>query len=383
LKHCNPQKNQVSVQCFRNVDEIPESWDVLIPPHHFLSRTNIVINEKARLADISYRYVLLTKNNIPVAAAHFQVLTIQREHLNESALKPMQKTGWRIFSALFHPKLLVAGHLFRHDISSFYCSGKIDAFESFRLYQQAIDIVLKETCASAILVKDVPVHLVTYFQHYAPLYLTLRNDISMELNINESWHVIADYEKALKHKYAQRYRKIRGLWGTVEVRELTTEEAYDNKQRIFELYRQVCEKQPARIGILNAEYIPILKAHYPESLRIWGIFKEAKMIGFYSAWVKEDVFDMFYIGFDYIYNAELQLYFNILYCTIEEAIKLNKKKLILGRTALDAKARLGCKPRYLSTFLFIRNRFLRMAIQQLQANAQSQEGAWEERHPLK
>lgn len=342
-----------------------------------------MVNEKARLADISYRYVLILKNGLPVAAAHFQLLTVQQEHLNAHTLSPLQRIGWRIFSTLIHPKLLVAGHLFRHDIRSFYTAEKIESFEAYRLYKNAIDMVLKQTCASAVLVKDVPADLVTYFQHYAPQYMTLRNDISMELNIDISWQTMNDYEKALKHKYAQRYRKTRSAWTEVNIKELNTEETHDNRIKIYELYKQVCEKQQARIGKLNADYIPLLKKHYPDSLKVWAIFKEAEMVGFYSAWVKEDEFDMFYIGFDYNYNHELQLYFNILYCTIEEAIKLKKKKLILGRTALDAKARLGCKPRYLSTFLFIRNRFLRMAIQQLQANAQSQEGAWEERHPLK
>lgn len=213
--------------------------------------------------------------------------------------------------------------------------------------------------------------------------MTLRNDVSMELNIDASWNTINDYEKSLKHKYAQRFRKIRSDWGKLDVRELSVEEVNSQKDKIFELYKQVCEKQPARIGKLNAEYIPALKRNYPEQLRLWGIYKPGELIGFYSAWVKENVFDMFYIGFDYDYNQEYQLYFNILYSTVEEAIRQRKKQLVLGRTALDAKARLGCKPHYLFTFLYIKSRFLRMAIQQLQANAQTQEGAWEQRHPLK
>jgi hypothetical protein len=92
---------------------------------------------------------------------------------------------------------------------------------------------------------------------------------------------------------------------------------------------------------------------------------------------------MFYIGFDYKRNTELQLYFNILFFGVEQAILEHKPNAIFGRTALDAKARLGCKPRYQSTFAFVRNRWIRMITLRIQNNSQSQEGAWEQRHPLK
>ncbi len=92
---------------------------------------------------------------------------------------------------------------------------------------------------------------------------------------------------------------------------------------------------------------------------------------------------MFYIGFDYERNAALSLYFNILYFSIEQAIAHEKEKLNLGRTALEAKARLGCTPRYLPTFLFVRNFCIRALVNSKINMQHEQEGAWEERHPLK
>jgi hypothetical protein len=92
---------------------------------------------------------------------------------------------------------------------------------------------------------------------------------------------------------------------------------------------------------------------------------------------------MFYIGFDYDRNAALYLYFNILFFSLEQAILLKKKNLVLGRTALDAKARLGCRPRYLSTFLYIKNRNIRNYVVRAQQQMTTEEGAWESKHPLK
>jgi hypothetical protein len=314
---------------------------------------------------------------------YFQLLKLKRYHLNEELLKGWQNYAWRAFTTIVRPTLLVAGHLFRHDIESYYYHNKLSHFDAYRIYDNAITFLLKTYCAYAVLVKDVPAELVTYFSHYAPQYLMLRNDILMEMSIPSEWQSIKEYEKALKHKYAQRFRKIRNAWANVEVKELSADDVQHNKHTIYELYRQVCEKQPARIGLLGPEFLPLLKKEYPNDLKIWGIYEAGKLVGFFSAWVKNDVFDMFYIGFDYTRNAELQLYFNILFFGVEQAILHKKSKVIFGRTALDAKARLGCKPRYQSTFVFVRNRMIRMATLRLQNNNQSQEGEWEQRHPFK
>jgi hypothetical protein len=225
--------------------------------------------------------------------------------------------------------------------------------------------------------------LVDHFQHHAPEYLMLRNDISMEMDIPADWETITDYEKALKHKYAQRFRKVRSQWANLQIKELSAEDVELNKRTIYALYQQVLTHQQVRLGILSPDFIVNLKAFYKDRLKVWAVYDGKKMIAFFSGWAKEDAFDMFYIGFDYSLNAELQSYFNILFFSVEQAIALKKPRLILGRTALDAKARLGCEPRYLHTFLYINNPFLRRFILRKQQNVNLREGDWEEKHPFK
>jgi hypothetical protein len=79
------------------------------------------------------------------------------------------------------------------------------------------------------------------------------------------------------------------------------------------------------------------------------------MVAFYSAFVTEDDYELYYIGIDYEYNNEHHLYFNILFSGLEQAIVLGKKQLQLGRTSFDAKASLGAKPVELSYFIKIPN----------------------------
>jgi hypothetical protein len=332
---------------------------------------------------VDTRYALLRMNGIPIGRTAFQVLTVRPEHLSSSSLPSWQYTSWKLFTRSAHPKLLVGGHLFRHDVSTVHFTEDLPSFDAFEWYRAAIHTATRQCGVHAVLLKDPPAPLVPHFLHGAPDYLLLRNDSSMQMSIPQEWHTITDYEKSLKHKYAQRFRKVRQSWATLQVAELSTDEVQASAATIHALYMQVTENQPVRMGILSEAFIPALKRFYGDKLRVWGIYENGRMIAFASAWVQSDSFDMFYIGFDYERNAALQLYFNILFFAIEQSIQLRKEKLILGRTALEAKARVGCRPEYLNTFLHIRNPILRSIIARLQSRLGETGSEWEQRHPFK
>lgn len=383
MSHFHHHKSKIEVQLFESCADLPNDWNQMLPENHFLKSNGLSIYETMKLPNVSFLYVRVLKNGETVALGYFQVLTIKKEHLNTHVLKPLQVLGWQLFTTIFRPKLLILGHLFRHDIDSFFAIPTATSFESFQYCQAATKAAMKKSCAAAALIKDMPEDLITYFQNYAPEFLLLRNDINMEMGIQPDWLSMNDYEKSLKHKYAQRYRKVRQNLEKLVVKELSVDDVETNKKILFDLYTQVTNHQQVRLGFLNEDFLPILKKKYPEELLIWIAYEEEKPVGFYSAWKHDDIFDMFYIGFDYSRNDDLQLYFNILYFSIEKAIDFKKQKLILGRTALEAKARLGCKPKYLSTYLFIKNSFVRNIILRLQNNITNQEGEWENRHPFK
>lgn len=383
MKHCS-YKSPEQITVYTSSDALPQAWDAFVPETHFLSRQAIRTTELSHLPNLEFFYVFITdKTGTPVAACYFQLLHIRHNHLNPVTLKNWQRFLWEGFTDIFRPKLLVAGHLFRHDVQSFYHAASMSPFDAFGLYRNAIDKVLDVSDASAVLVKDTSQELVTYFQNYAPQYIMLRNDISMEMKIPAEWQSIVDYEKALKHKYAQRFRKIRQHWLPLNVKELSLSDVKNSQARLYELYKQVTDKQQVRLGYLSEECLPLLNQAYVTELKIWGVYEDEQLVAFFSAWLKPDAFDMFYIGFDYNRNGELQLYFNILFFSVEQAIAYRRPTLILGRTALDAKARLGCKPRYLNTFVCIPNRYKRQFVQRLQNSNNQEEGEWESRHPFK
>ncbi len=379
-KYCGAQKTQIKI--YDKIEALPKAWDSILPAGHDLCTHSLLLYEKIQLPDIRNFYVVFGTENQPKAIAYFQLLQVLPKHLNTAALGAYQSTLAPICLQVFRPTLLVAGHLFRHDVQNFF-SSDLSPLEAFRAYEQMIQAVGNQTKATAYLIKDVAQHLVQYFTNFAPNYALLRNDIAMQMPIPAHWQRFDDYEKSLKHKYAQKCRKVRSTRQSLSFDELNTDEVIRHKHRIFELYRQVSSKQIISLGLLNEDFIPELKRNYPNHLKVWAIREGQDILAFASAWIHEECFDMFYIVFDYSHNNRLNLYFNILYFSIEQAIEHKKSMLNLGRTALEAKARLGCTPRYLPTFLFVRNVCIRALVNSKINQQHENEGAWEERHPFK
>ncbi|GAA4450625.1 peptidogalycan biosysnthesis protein [Rurimicrobium arvi] len=374
---------KADITLYQSASGLPDSWDLLLPDGHPMRKHSLMLYENMGLADISFFYALSGDPARPKALAYFQLLSIKPYHLNANLLSGWQARTIPPLIRLFHPTLLVAGHLFRHDIPTFYSVPECTDFESYRYYQEMIDAVAAQSCAKASLVKDVPRGLVHYFQNFSGKFAQLRNDISMEMCLPDEWKDFTDYEKSLKHKYAQKLRKVRASVKHLQIEELDESAVYAQSSDLFALYSQVCRNQTFSMGMVNEQFLPDLKRAYKDRLKIWGLYEQGKMVAFASAWVHDAVFDMFYIGFDYGRNAELNLYFNILYLSIEKAIAFRKAHVVLGRTALEAKARLGCKPRYLHTFLSVRSKVLRDLVFAKINTQHIQEGAWEERHPFK
>jgi len=378
MKSC--KNKAASWQWFRQADELPHDWDDALPMHSPLCRAALHLTEQARLPRISFLYGWLPEHSIQVA---FQVLHLSTEHTDTTPLQGWQALLWRSFLGLRHPKLLVAGHLFRHDVESLYFPPDTNPFLAFQNFRKALSEARSITGAGAVLVKEMPPALVPFFQHHAPKYLLLRNDASMQMNIRPEWQSFADYEKSLKHKYAQRLRRQQEAFAGVAVKELSREEVSAQAGTLYQLYRQVTDHQKVRLGLLSREYLHLLKNAHPGTLKVWAFYEGEQMIAFVSAWHREGVFDMFYIGFDYGRNEVLSTYFNLLLFSVRQAIALRAHKLVLGRTALEAKARMGAKARYLHTFLYIRNPLFRRLVASLQARFVAMEGEWENRHPFR
>jgi Peptidogalycan biosysnthesis/recognition len=334
---------------------------------------------QSRIDDITPVYILVKNTQGVVACLYAQVLRFRSSHFQKE--DAFLKTCGKALIECFPLRLLVFGHLFRHDGSYIYFNPNIK--NEAQLLVQIIDLVLEKIKHTAYFLKDMPEHLQMPFAA-DPSYHRFANDISMTMDIAPIWKSFQDYETSLKKKYRQRSIKTRAVFSDVEVKTLSLDEVKLEQENIYDLYKQVAKNQSVTLGNLNSAYFYEFKKQLGDELEILGYYYKGKLIAFGSAIIMDQHYDMNYIGFDYSLNQDLLLYFNMLFTFLERAIDLNCTTLILGRTALEVKAILGAKPKQVYSFYKIKNVLVNATTAFVVKRMALEQGEqWQNRHPFK
>ena len=208
-------------------------------------------------------------------------------------------------------------------------------------------------------------------------------DSTMEMKMEEDWKTFDDYLAALQHKYRQKAKKVLSGFENVLLKELSIEEIELHKNRIYELYLNVLNKQTFRLGKIEANYFSELKKGLKENFIVTGYFLNNELIAFRSAFLMKDRMEIHFIGFDYGTNKEMQVYFNILYDNIKFAIEKNVKTLELGRTAQDAKRIIGAIPKQFDDVIFFKTAFFKKLFDFLYPRYNNNENSLPIRNPFK
>jgi hypothetical protein len=373
-----------SYTIFNSYKELDASWDNFFDSYHSFHSNQLSVTEKSAIKNMLFYYVKIeNEKKEPVMFAYFQQIKILSDNFNLSAGSVFVKKGLSLLIDVLKPKLLVAGNLFRHDTPIFYTINKnLTAENEITIYEKCIDFLIHHSKSKGVFIKDLEEKYSTEFKKNEG-YQELKNDIAMFLPLENEWHSFEDYSNELKHKYKQRAKKVRKSFADILIKPLQLDEIKNYEQEIFRLYHLVVEKQVVSMGELSPTYIYELKKSLQENYLVMGFFEGENLIAFSSAIIHDGVHDMNYIGFEYELNQKYQLYFNILFNCVECAISHKMQTLFLGRTALEAKAIIGCKPKQLFTFYKLKNSVLHFITKKLSALFNNKIGeTWENRHPF-
>lgn len=110
-------------------------------------------------------------------------------------------------------------------------------------------------------------------------------------------------------------------------------------------------------------------------------FLDGKMVSFASGFYLPTEIEAHYIGFDYAINKEYELYQNILYSYVEEAIATKKASINLGRTASEIKTTVGAKAHELICYIKPQNTVSKLILKPFMQFLQPTE--WIPRNPFK
>lgn len=351
----------------------PDGWDAVIAGSSvFLRREVLEAIESSGPRAISPRYALIAEQGRPVAAVAAQMISLGGDRLvgeraraassdgkkslkakAQEALKGLGRKGATSLKA----RVLVGGNLLawgNHGIA--IAPGEDPA----RLWPAIAEAMYRIRAAEGlfeqtdyVLIKDVPAPqraASESLRRYG--YRPVETDPDMLLEIPAGWRGYDDYLASLNSKYR---KSARGILSDAEsagyvVESLTS--CAGHEPRLHELYMNVHNRASVRPVTAPETYLPALgSALGSDRFRCSVLRRGNEVAGFVTTIKDGETAIGYYIGIDYAANEQAPVYLRLLHATVADAIALDCRRLSLGRTALEPKARLGARPLPLSVWV--------------------------------
>ena len=338
----------------------PARWDALTQETSvFLSRRYLRVLEDAGPENIRQRYALIFRGREAVAAVAAQAVNISMARARkETGHKALEKTLDRIDETL-----LICGNLLSwgtHGVS--FAPGE-DRSALWPAVTEALYRLRRADKLSGqsdlVVIKDLtPAYAADAAEPLKRFsYKRLETEPNMVLEISPKWKTYDDYLSSLTAKYRKTAKQIdkdvAAADGRIEKLK-DPEEVARHAQELHALYLQTHHNARVRPVTLPVDFLPVLATNLGDDMR-WSVLKrDEQILGFVNTVRDGETAVGYYIGFDRPANAEFPIYFRLLQTVVEDAINFGCRRLSLGRTALEPKARLGARGEPLE--LWIRHR---------------------------
>lgn len=356
----------------------PLQWDLIVKDQSlFFQRNYLTMLEGFGPENIEYKYVIIFEGNSPVAAMALQIVSVigtqipkgkNHEEIVEKSprtiLKNMlQPVKVKILSEI-KERILVCGNLLSYGFHAIAFAPNVDRAKIWPAISEALQKVrLAEKIignTDFTLIKDITPDQLTASKVLSKLsFRQLETEPNMILKLSSEWKSHDNYLASLSSKYRSAYKQ--KIQKPIEDAGCTVEHLADitsNAERIHELYLEVHEKAGLRLFTLPSFYFAALAEILGEGFICSVIKRENKILGFVITIKDGDTAFGYHIGYDKKEAENLPLYLRLLHATIGDSCSLGCQQLSLGRTALEPKAGLGCKPEAIS--VWIRHRQLMM-----------------------
>ncbi|HEV7397261.1 MAG TPA: GNAT family N-acetyltransferase [Pyrinomonadaceae bacterium] len=360
-----------------------ERWDALTRNDSvFLSRRYLRVLEETGPANLRQRYALIFRGSQAVAAVAGQCVTLSvAQTQKESKHKKISATLEHL-----EERMLVCGNLLSWGMHGVSFAPDEDPAELWPAVAEALyrirraDKLYGDT--DLVMVKDITdkeAPAASTLSRFS--YRPLETDPNMVLEISPSWKSYEDYLAGLNSKYRKTAKQIdkEALAAGCIVEEL--KDVGKHAETLHGLYMQVHSNARFRPVTLKPEFIPTLAERLGEDLRCTILRRGDEIIGFVTTVRDGETAVGYYIGFDRKASADCPIYLRLLQAVVPDALKLGCRRLSLGRTALEPKARIGAKPQPMRVYIRHRVPMLNVLVRGLLHTISHDEAP--ERNPFK
>jgi predicted N-acyltransferase len=321
-------------------------WDGLTAKNSlFFSRRYLRVLEEAGPDNLRQRYALIFRGREAVAAVVAQCVSISVSRARKTSQHK------KVTAPLEHleERMLVCGNLLSWGMHGVAFGAQQDRNELWPAVAEALyrlrraDKLFGET--DLVMVKDITDDYAAEagsLSRYS--YRPLETEPNMVLSISPQWHSYEDYLASLTSKYRKTAKQIDKdvieAGGILEPLVDLEREA----DALHSLYLQTHLNARFRPVTLATSFLPALAARLGDDFRCTTLRRDGELLGFVTTVRDGETAVGYHIGFDRKANAEFPIYFRLLQVVVDDAIRFGCRRLSLGRTALEPKARLGAKP---------------------------------------
>ena len=342
-----------------SIDYLDQAYWDSVTAHDslFLSRRYLRVIEAAAPENLRQCYALVFRGREPVAAVAAQNVTV-----SVARVRKKEKPG-KVGKGLerLEEKILVCGNLLSWGMHGISFAPNQDPKALWPAVAEAIYRLRRADKLSGdtdfVMVKDIPdAHASGAAALSRFSYRELETEPNMVLEISPEWKSFDDYLASLTSRYRKQARQIEKEVAAAGclVEEIGSEDIARQAEHLHALYLQTHRNARIRLVTLPVSFLPTLAARLGEDMRFTVLRRDQQLLGFVTTVRDGQTAVGYYIGFDRKANAEFPIYFRLLQEVVDHAIKLGCRRLSLGRTALEPKARLGARPEPLR--LWIRHR---------------------------
>jgi hypothetical protein len=114
---------------------------------------------------------------------------------------------------------------------------------------------------------------------------------------------------------------------------------------VHRLYESVVEQAKVRLECLPRAFFVELVRQFPEEVRFLAVLRDRRIVAFSWGLLADEVYQNLFIGLDYAWNAQADLYFNLMAEDLTYALGQGVRDIRVGQTADVFKSRLACDAR--------------------------------------
>jgi hypothetical protein len=357
-------------------------WDALTTGGSiFLSRPYLRVLEEAGPESLRQRYAMVFRGREAVAAVTAQCVTVSAARVRKAG------GGERLAAALerVRERVLVCGNLLswgQHGVA--FAKGE-DPAALWPAVAEALYRLRRADKLSGdadlVMVKDIPAEQAGADELSKFSYHQLETDPDMVLEIPTRWGSYEDYLGSLNAKYRKAARQIEKDVAAAGCRVEELRDVGRHAEELHGLYMQTHRNARLRLVTLPAAYLPALAERLGVGMRCTVVRRDEQLLGFVTTLRDGETAVGYYIGFDREANAEFPVYLRLLQSVVADAVGMGCRRLSLGRTALEPKARLGARPAPMSVWIRHRVPALNVAVRGLLRAVPHDEAP--ERNPFK